>query len=167
SRSGKGGAAFRRALDRLVLGIPVAGRLAADSQMFLLASSMSALLDQGTSMEKALGLSARAVSNSWLRQSLERIQGRLEKGVGLYEAANEEPSLPAYVKGWIGVGEQTASMDRVFDQLKGFYGDRLDESIERVTAAMEPVLIVTVGAVIIYVLYAFIIPVFGAFTTLI
>ena len=159
-------APLSRIIDRITLKIPVLGRLQLDSQMFTLSSSMTSLLVQGMSMEEAIGLSSSAVSNSWLKANLLGVKSGIEKGDSLYDAMSGASAIPEYVKGWIGVGEQTAAMGQVFDQLKNFYGDRLDDSIDRVTAAVEPVLIVSVGIVIVYVLYAFIIPIFGIFTNI-
>lgn len=59
------------------------------------------------------------------------------------------------------VGEQTGSLDQILHELGGFYEERLEVGVKRMTSLIEPVLILVIGTIVGFVYYAFFMALFA------
>ena len=67
----------------------------------------------------------------------------------------QHPRIPAIVTQMIAVGERTGTLDNVLQQLGEYYEQRLQTSIKRLSAMLEPALILVIGVMVGFVYYAF------------
>jgi type IV pilus assembly protein PilC len=63
--------------------------------------------------------------------------------------------MPILVTQMVSVGESTGSLDRVLQELGEYYEQLLELAIKRMTALIEPVMILVIGSMVGFVYYAF------------
>ena len=73
--------------------------------------------------------------------------------------------FPPMVTQMINVGEQTGSIDQMLDKIADFYDDEVDTAVEALLAAMEPVMIVFLGAIVGGMIVAMYLPIFDMIET--
>ncbi|PPD18321.1 MAG: type II secretion protein F, partial [Methylotenera sp.] len=67
----------------------------------------------------------------------------------------QHPRIPTIVTQMIAVGERTGTLDNVLHQLGDYYEERLQLGIRRLSAMVEPALILVIGGMVGFVYYAF------------
>jgi len=82
-------------------------------------------------------------------------------GGSLSAALGARKEIPSYVARWIGAGERSGQTDRVFAQVRSYFQAEMDRGTSRFTALLEPALIVFVGGVVLFLVAAFVLPLFS------
>ena len=125
--------------------------------------AMETLAGAGVGVEDALQEAAGATGNSALKAAILDVRRGVLRGEPLELGFARNPLFPARVAHWIGVGEKVGHVDRVFGQLRQYYQQEVDKWIERLTALIEPALIVLLGALILLFVVFFVVPMFGLY----
>ncbi|HEQ72062.1 MAG TPA: hypothetical protein ENN69_06195, partial [Spirochaetia bacterium] len=154
------------AIDRLLLKLPLAGRiiLYRESMNFLFA--METLTGSGYSIESALTESAHVLKNQALKQAVLKIRERIVRGDSIAEAFQEEKVFPERISQWLYVGERSGQVEKVFAQLSGYYQGEIDKWATRFMAWIEPALMLFVGAFVFIFVVLFILPLFSMYGTI-
>jgi MSHA biogenesis protein MshG len=134
--------------DRLKLGVPVLGDLMHQAILSRVMRSLSISLDAGLPMIQALSLLARSAGNEYLAERLLRLRDAVERGDPLSRAAMTADIFPPLVLQMIAVGEETGDLTRLLDEVAGFYQREVDYRLRNLTALIEPILIIFVGAMV-------------------
>ncbi len=158
--AGLGLAAFRSTAwgrlrwDRLLLRLPVLGPVLATAAMSQLSQTLGMLLASGLNLLEALRITAGVIGNHAVRRRVqEAAQGVLEGG-SLAGSLRGRP-VPELVPRMIAVGERTGSLGEVLEELGRFYDAQLQNHIRRLSAMVEPTLILVVGLLVGFVYFAF------------
>ena len=62
----------------------------------------------------------------------------------------------------VGVGEASGNLEETLDHIADFHEDRLQALIKQLSALLEPVIVLVVGALVGYVYIAFFVGLYGA-----
>jgi MSHA biogenesis protein MshG len=135
--------------DRLKLKIPVVGELAHLAVLSRVTRSLSISLDAGLPMIQALTLLSRAAGNEYLAEQLLRVRDAVERGEPLSRAAAGVGIFPPIVLQMMMVGEETGELTRLLVEVSGFYQREVDYRLRNLTAMLEPLLIIAVGAMVL------------------
>ncbi|AFI84375.1 type II secretion protein F [Methylophaga nitratireducenticrescens] len=144
----------RLILDRLLLHIPVLGKLMINGSMAQLNWAMSILLSSGVSIFDALKITADLMPNRVYADKLKQGASRVFAGHDL-SSSIRHPMLPALVTQMIAVGERTGTLDHILQELGSYYEKVLETGIKRLTALIEPAMILVIGGMVGFVYYAF------------
>ena len=101
------------------------------------------------------------LTNHALRAGALRMKSQIETGVHLSTAFLGQGQFPGRIGRWVAIGESVGSIDRVFGELKAYYQSELEKWTTRFMNLIEPALIILVGAVMMYLVFTFVIPVFS------
>ena len=164
ARSRDGAAA--RAVDTLLLKLPLVGPAVRDTNLFLFFFALQILSASGVPVEQALSEGAAVLSNQALRGAALAMKGRVEVGEHLSAAFLAQPLFPQRIGHWVAIGERVGSIERVFAELKDYYRAQLEKWTTRFMNLIEPALILLVGAAVLYLVATFIIPIFSLFGSL-
>ena len=134
---------------RLKLRIPVFGRLAHEAALARASRTLSTSLRAGLPMLQALQLIARAAGNDYLAQRILKVREAVERGEPLSRAATATGMFPPLVLQMMAVGEETGEMGELLDEVAAFYEREVDYSLKNLSAALEPLLIVCVGGMVL------------------
>jgi MSHA biogenesis protein MshG len=141
--------AGRYAWDRMKLRVPVLGELLHQAVLSRVMRSLAISLDAGLPMIQALTLLARSAGNEYLGERLIRLRDAVERGDSLSRAAGGVGIFPPLVLQMIAVGEETGELTDLLEEVSGFYQREVDYRLRNLTALIEPVLIVGVGAMVL------------------
>ncbi len=141
--------AGRYSWDRMKLRVPVLGDLLNQAVLSRVMRSLAISLDAGLPMIQALTLLARSAGNEYLGERLLRLRDAVERGDSLSRAAGAVGIFPPLVLQMIAVGEETGELTDLLEEVSGFYQREVDYRLRNLTALIEPVLIVGVGAMVL------------------
>lgn len=140
SRSGK------RAIDTVLLRIPVVSPIVKKSNSAFLVRSLSSLIASGVSLVRALEITAKTVGNHYFQDAILDASKRIKKGDKLSAALRPYQHLfPFGVVEMIEVGEETGKTSAILKKLADFYEQEAVNSIEKLATLIEPIMIIFLG----------------------
>jgi type II secretory pathway component PulF len=149
-------------VDRLVLRLPLIGRFSRDVDLARFSRTFALLIDSGVTIERVLSLSAKSIHNAVLRDALEGVKEKtLRQGVPLSEGIKESEFFPAFVGNMLAVGEETGHIDDALNEVARFYEAGIERQSRMMTALVEPVLLLVVGTVVGFIVFAMLLPIFN------
>jgi general secretion pathway protein F len=144
--------------DRWLLGLPIAGELAAKVETARLARTLGTLLRNGVSLVNAIGIARETMGNTWMAAGLAEVGRELKTGRGFGKPMMQTNRFPPFAVHMIMVGEETGRLDRMLLDVADVYDREVARAVKRALALLEPVMIVglafVVGAVILSILAA-------------
>lgn len=154
------------------LRLPVFGYINKQLNVILFINSMVLLLDAGVLMLEALETSADVVPNIHYKKDIIRIKNEVEAGIrvsaamGLNVTDNkkeiefENPIFPLDFVHMVSVGEETGTIGKSILKVGENYSRELRRYIANIMAALEPLIIVFVGAIVGTIILAIMLPLF-------
>jgi general secretion pathway protein F len=144
--------------DRWLLGLPIAGELAAKVETARLARTLGTLLRNGVSLVNAIGIARETMGNTWMAAGLAEVGRELKTGRGFGKPMMQTSRFPPFAVHMIMVGEETGRLDRMLLDVADVYDREVARAVKRALALLEPLMIVglafVVGAVILSILAA-------------
>ena len=150
-------------LDRVVLRLPLIGRMRFLREMLNLLFALEMLTAGGFTVEDALSQAGDVVGNRAIRAALARVREAIVRGENLSAAFLVNPVFTPRVGRWIAVGERIGQVEQVFGQLRHHYQGEIEKWSTRFMNLVEPVLILTVGVVIFVVIIVIVMPIFSIY----
>lgn len=146
--------AGRLRLAQLQLRLPILGNIAYLTAASEFANSMAALMSAGLSIPKALGITAKTMSNYFLSNRCGLLSGELETGRRLGDAMREQAVMPDILVDMVAVGENTGELTGTLDTVAKFYDAELDEATKAALAKLEPALLIFIAIFAGYIVIA-------------
>ena len=146
--------------DRIVLGIPVVGEIAAKFATSQMARTLATLLNGGLPLVNALDIAARSVGNQYIARELDVVSARVREGVSFSSALEARRVFPEVAVKMAEVGESTGALQDMLNTVADFYDEEISTNMERFVTLIEPALLVIMGIVIAGLLLALYMPLF-------
>ncbi|HEY8370359.1 MAG TPA: type II secretion system inner membrane protein GspF [Thermodesulfobacteriota bacterium] len=156
----------RETLDRLWLRLPVFGRLVRMAAVARATRTLSTLLGAGVQMLPALGIVAAVVDNRVLAGAIEAARTRVAEGESLSEPLRRSGQFPPIVTHMIAVGERSGELEAMLSKVADAYDEVVETRIAALTALLQPVMILAMGAVVLLVVLAILLPIIDMNTVL-
>ena len=150
----------RRAVHRWLLRLPLAGDLLRKAAIARFSHNTGLLLQSGVVLLDTLTVTAGTTGNKVLEQSILETRAGLEKGMTLSELLAATGLFPALVCHMVAVGESIGALDTMLNRVAAFYEEEVDRAVARLTALMEPVLMVVLGVVLGGLVISMYLPIF-------
>jgi MSHA biogenesis protein MshG len=131
------------------LRIPVFGRLTREAALARASRTLATSLRSGLPMLQALALIARSSGNEFIAARILKMRDAVERGEPLTRAATSAGIFPPLILQMIAVGEETGELGELLDEVAGFYEREVDYVLKNISAAIEPVLVVVVGGMVL------------------
>src|SRR6202048_2826922 len=151
----------RFVLDTIILKLPVLGILMRKIAVARFTRTLGTLISSGVPILEGLDITAKTAGNAVVERALQKVRKALEEGKSLTEPLRETEVFPGMVTQMIGVGEQTGAMDAMLQKIADFYEDEVDAAVKDLLTALEPVMIVFLGAVVGGVVISMYLPLFS------
>jgi type IV pilus assembly protein PilC len=151
-----------RTFTSFMMSLPVFGDVLVNAAMERFASNLALLLRAGMPLLESLyALDGIFEKNVPYRECLAQVQKRVASGVtlaaGLSEAALFTPILVTLVR----VGEESGQLPLVLEQVSAYYKQKVAALAARITAMIEPVIILGMGVTVAIILAAIYLPMFS------
>ncbi|MFO1199499.1 MAG: type II secretion system F family protein [Burkholderiaceae bacterium] len=139
----------RALFDQWVLRVPIAGRILRHAALARFARSLSMTLRSGLPASQGIQLVAHTVGNAYMSNRLERVRTGIERGESLLRACSGTRAFTPLVLQMIAVGEESGTVDEMLEHVATFYEEDVDYDLARLSSAIEPILIVVLGAIVL------------------
>jgi type II secretory pathway component PulF len=100
-------------------------------------------------------------NNNVIKTAIVRTRERIVGGSNVSLSLASAGFFPNMVVKMIQVGEESGSLTRVLDRTASYYERKVDSTITTVMGLLEPIMIVTVGAIVLVVVLALYLPIFS------
>jgi type IV pilus assembly protein PilC len=146
--------------DRVKLKLPLFGMLLLKRSIVSFSSTLALLLRNGVDYLAALDIVRNAADNEQVRQILTQAQQSINRGDTLSQPLMDSNLFPPLVCQMIQSGEKSGKVDEMLGKLAEIYEREVDQSVENLSKALEPLLTVILGIMIGGVLIGLYLPVF-------
>jgi len=150
---------------KLLLALPVIGPLAHQAILARLSRTLSIAITAGMPMLQTLAIIARVCGNDFMAERMLRLRDRVERGEPLSRAAAAVGMFPPLVLQMIAVGEETGELPELLDEVAGFYEREVEFALNTLSAAVEPILIVLVGGMVLILALGVFLPMWNMIAT--
>lgn len=134
---------------KLKLRLPVVGKLAHEAILSRVSRSLAISLNAGMPMLQTLSIIAKSAGNEFMAERVLRLRDAVERGEPLSRAAAAVGMFPPLVLQMMAVGEETGQVSELLDEVAGFYEREVNFALKNLSAAIEPILIVFVGGMVL------------------
>lgn len=146
--------------DRILLKVPLIGQVARMVSISRLASTLATMLSSGVQLLDALDVSKRVMNNRILEQAVEEARQNIREGETIAEPLKRSGEFPPLVTHMIAVGEKSGEMEEMLRRVGQIYDGEVDRVITRFTSLLEPVMIVVMGVIVLFIVVAILLPIF-------
>lgn len=151
---------WRRKYHRMMLKMPLVGDLIIKSGLSKIGMILGNLSAAGVPLIEALEISTTSTDNIPLTEAMNNVKLGVFSGSPLSELFDKEEIIPSTFSQMIKVGEETGNMEEMFESISGYYQEELDNTVQRLTAMLEPIMIVFMGGTIGFIIIAMYLPIF-------
>ena len=152
----------RLAWHRAILRLPLIGDLTRKQAVVRMAVVISTLLKSGIVFLRAVQIAQATTSNLVLRDALARCERAVTAGSDVAVAMNETGAFAPMVVQIFALGQQSGRMEEMLDRLATVYDQQVSTASQRLTAVLEPILIVILALVVLLIVAATVLPILEA-----
>ncbi len=150
----------RTRIDALALKIPRIGSLIAADQISRFARTLSVLLKGGVPLQRALEIGASVLSNRILRSAVVESREAVRNGESLGNALKRHPEMPRLAIHMIQTGERSGMLEELLRKMAEGYEAEVSQTVSALTSIIEPVMILFIGAIVLFMVLAILLPIF-------
>ncbi len=151
---------MQKAMDRLLLKVPVFGDLVNKSAVARWTRTLATMFAAGVPLVEALDSVGGASGNAVFAEATEQIQKDVSTGTALTTAMQSTGVFPVMVLQMASIGEESGSLDGMLGKAAEFYEDEVDEAVKGLSSLMEPFIIVILGTLIGGIVVSMYLPIF-------
>ena len=151
---------MQKAVDRLLLKVPVFGSLVEKSAIARWTRTLSTMFAAGVPLVEALDSVGGASGNAVFAEATEQIQKDVSTGSSLTSSMQTTGVFPTMVLQMSAIGEESGSLDHMLGKAAEFYEDEVDEAVKGLSSLMEPFIIVILGVLIGGIVVSMYLPIF-------
>ena len=137
--------------DRMKLKIPLVGNIILRILLARFAFTFTMISRSGMSIDKGLILVSESVGNKFLQKKLRDMEGAVNRGESLLASAKASKLFTPLVMQMIAVGEESGTLDNMFEQVAKFYEREVDYDIKKLGDRLEPILLLIVAVMVLIV----------------
>ena len=146
--------------SKLVLKLPLFGKVIRQAFVVMFCNTMSTLVNAGVSVLDVFDILSGMSENDIIRAAIMRTRELVVGGLNISTSMASVGFFPNMVVKMMQVGEESGSLARVLERTSVHYERKVDSTITLMTAMLEPIMIVTVGAIVLVVVLALYLPIF-------
>jgi len=150
----------RQAIDRFVLRVPLGGALVRKLETARFTRNLGVMLGQGVPALQALEVANAAIAQMTLRQAVGQVKESVREGMSLSEALGASGQFPVFVSNLVAVGEESGTLETALLKVASSYERETDRTLRVLTTVLEPLLIVVVGLIVMFIVISMLLPIF-------
>jgi len=151
---------FRIILDRLVLKLPIVGKIVYEAIVARFARTLSTTFAAGVPLIDALTSVAGSTGNAIYEDATLKIRDEVSTGTQLNVALRHAKIFPSMLLQMASIGEESGALDDMLDKVATFYEESVDNMVDNLTSLLEPVIMAVLGVLVGGLLIAMYLPIF-------
>ena len=150
---------FRQRFDAAWLQLPLIGRLSRGYNAARFASTLAMLAAAGVPILKALQAASDTLSNAAMRRDAQEAYAMVREGAPLASALAQHARFPRLLVMFARLGEQTGTLPTMLQRTAQQLGQEVQRRAMQLATILEPLLIVVMGAVVMLIVLAVMLPI--------
>ena len=150
----------RRKYHRMLLRMPIAGRLARGVNTARFTRTLSILAGSGVPILEALKISASVIENLPMRDAVTEAALRVREGGSISQSLATSRLFPPMMIHLIASGETGGKLEEMLSRTADYQEREVDGLIATLLGILQPLLIVIMGAVVMTIVLAILLPIF-------
>jgi type IV pilus assembly protein PilC len=150
----------KRQKDRLLLEIPLIGRINKKVILSRFCRTLGTLIASGVPVVHSLEIVSRAAGNEVVSGIIDEIKSALKAGMRLSQPIHENQLFPPIVAHMVAVGEETGNLPMLLEKLANYYDTEIEYALTTFASLVEPVMIFVLGGVVGFVLISVFLPIY-------
>lgn len=149
--------------DTWKLNAPIVGDLFRKQSVARFATTFATLLRSGVQATDCLKILANVVDNKLLGKVLVEVRERIIEGTDISTPIKRSRVFPPVVGDMIAIGEESGQLEELLERIAEAYDEEVDITSQKVTALIEPIIIVVMAAIVGFIVLAVILPLVQGF----
>jgi general secretion pathway protein F len=147
--------------DRWKLALPLVGGLIQEIEVSRFARTFGTLLQSGVPVLNAVSIVKETVTNRVIASAMTRLQEGVKRGEGISGPLRATAAFPSFSIHMTRVGEETGKLEEMLIRVADTYDDRVRRTVKRLTSLLEPVLILTLGIIVGFIVLSMLLAIFS------
>jgi general secretion pathway protein F len=144
--------------DRVILRLPVLGRIVRVLAIARFSRTLATLLSSGVGIVQALDISRHVANNTIIGDAIQNARTSIVEGATLAAPLRASGEFPPLVTTMIEVGERSGEVDKMLIKVADTYDEQVENTISRLTALLEPLLILLMVGIVLVIILATLMP---------
>lgn len=149
----------RHTWDGFTLRLPVLGELVRTINVSRFARTLGTMLQAGVPMLRALDTAKQIVGNVLIQQAIEDAKRAVTEGESLAGTLKKSGQFPATMIHMVAVGEKAGQLEQMLERVAATYESEVDTKLSRLTALLEPVMLVVMGGAVAFIVFSILQPI--------
>jgi len=152
--------AGRLRYDGYVLRFPYFGKLVKKVALARFSRTLSTLLSSGIPLLASLDIVKNVVNNAVLSVAIENARNSIREGQSIAPPLRKSGLFPPLVLHMVAVGEKSGELEEMLSRAADAYDSEVEASVAAMTSILEPVMILVMGAIVLFIVLAILLPIF-------
>lgn len=153
----------RLQLDRFKLKAPVIGKASIRILTARLSRTLATLTSAGITLTQSIRIASKVVSNRLAEDRLLDVEDSIKQGRTLHAAVKSAGIFPAMLMHMTKIGEESGTLDTMLEKAAEYFEEEADASITKVTTLLQPILLVVVAVLVLFIILAVMLPMFSMY----
>jgi general secretion pathway protein F len=145
--------------DEFILKVPVFGGLARMIAIARFSKTLSTLLSSGVPLLTAMDIVKDILGNMTLIKVIEQARDNIREGESIAGPLKRSGHFPSIVTHMISVGERAGQLEEMLENVSESYSQQVNLRIQALTTLLEPIMIVVMGGVVAFIVFAIMLPI--------
>ena len=150
----------RLSIDDLKLKAPIFGQLMMKVEIARFARTLATLLENGVPILESLKVTSDTIENAVIKKEVDKAYDAVREGSSLASGFFNSSVIPPAVVNMIAIGEEAGHLERSLFKVAQSYDRESDEAVKIMMSLLEPILILTLGLVVGFIVISMLLPIF-------
>lgn len=151
----------RTMADGLKLRLPLLGRFLREVEIIRFSRTFALLVESGIAIDRVLTLATSTLHNAVMREQIEEAGKQVvHHGQPLSDGIRSATEFPAFVANMVSVGEQGGHLESSLNEVALFYEKSVERQSRLATSMLEPIMLLIVGGIVGFIVFAMLLPIF-------
>ena len=145
--------------DRFSLKLPVFGKMSSKVMISRFTRTLATLLSSGIPLLEAIRVSESVLGNSIYMENVKDVRVKVAEGAAFGSCLGQTGIFPPLVVRMVSVGEEVGKIEHMLSKVADMYDTEVDGMLATLTSLLEPVMILIMGVVMGFIVFAILLPV--------
>ncbi|MCB9756073.1 MAG: type II secretion system inner membrane protein GspF [Myxococcales bacterium] len=145
--------------DTILLRLPVVGDLVRKVAISRFTRTLATMLASGVQLLQALDIVRALLGNVVLEKVVGEARDNIREGQGISPALKRSGQFPPLVTHMVAVGERSGQLEQMLEDVAKAYDREVNNALERMTALLEPLMIVLMGGSVGFIIFSIMQPI--------
>lgn len=148
--------------DKFLLHLPIFGEIVQMVELTRFTKTFQTLNKSGIPVVEAFETIIETIDNEVYRGEIKKVLDGLKNGEGIAPSMQKSEYFTQMVIQMVAIGEKAGSLDEMLGIISQFYDEEVENRVSGLTAMIEPLVTVVMGAIVLVLILALFLPMWNA-----